>query len=350
MEVSLMDLGDDMTIQNQQDKTEEGKGSSQSEKESSEETDENDEEDDEGGSQESEENSSNENSENDEDENEEDEDEEVDVITFLSNKIGFAPEGLEASEDMGADTEAYVRAYGDKVKTDAIAGYQKDNPRAHAYALHLRNGGSDEDFFVAASNIDIIKAELKEDDDQLSKQIIKQDLQSKGLTDSMISGLIENVEAQGNLFKEASAIQENAKAIYAEDQKKAEVQAFQIEQRNQTLLNSFVGNTVDSIKGKTLGNFRIKSDEEATAFSKFVESNVDFDAKEGKFYIKSEFDPTKMDKALEHLFFAFKGGDLSGYVQSKGRTQKVKGFKLKQDKQKTNQSKGSKGGLTLMDI
>lgn len=342
-EVTLNDLTDDFTFDPPKD--EQVDDSSERDQETDTEEQEEEEE------QEEQETRDDESEEQESDEEQEDNDEEQDIFEFLNESFGFLPEGIENTEDVPTALKDYISSYSKDQTNKAFDDWQKANPRAAAYALHLSQGGADEDFFVSPKDQNLLSLELSEDNDLVNKSVVKQGYLDQGIDEETALRLIEMDEEAGKIFDKAKGFQEKAIATHQAAQKEAETKAIERNTRNTQIVGEFSDAFQELLSSKKIGNFNIKNDEEALAFAKFFKDNISFDQQEGKFYTKQSIDTKNMKGVLESVFFAFKGGDLSNYVKSVANTKRVKGLGRKVTKApKGGSSGGGSNVLTLNDI
>ncbi len=228
-------------------------------------------------------------------------------------------------------------------------------PQVFQALQYANNGGDPAELFTQTTSRDYTRVELKEDDTDLAKQILKEYYQAKGVkSEEKIKKLIETDEdSESGIVKEAQS------AL-------AEMRTEQEEQRNQTLTaqkakadeqkkrDTVLVTAIDEVlESRQLGSFKIIDKMEARQFKDFVLKNVRRTG-EGKYEFATPVDATTLQNALQYQFFQYKGGDLSKIIQQKAASENAAKLKLKlkseQGKVKKNTTEEGRTTLSLKDF
>lgn len=228
-------------------------------------------------------------------------------------------------------------------------------PQVYRALEHANNGGDVAELFNQSVSRDYSKIELKDGDENLAKEILKEYYKSRGVkSEEKIKKLIETDEDSSNgLITEAKgaldelrAEQEEERAEILESQKrKAEDQ-----KKRDNLLVTAID---DILEARKLGNFKIVDRAEARQFKEFLISSVRRTG-EGKYEFATPIDPQNMEAMLQYQFFQFKKGDLAKIIQQKATTANVEKLRLKvkNEQTKVKKSTGSErtSGFSMKDF
>lgn len=227
-------------------------------------------------------------------------------------------------------------------------------PQAFKALQHAYAGGDIAQLFTQTTGRDYTKIELKDGDDALAKDILKEYYKSRGVkSESKISKMIEaDEDSENGIVKEAQvALQElkeeqeqsTAKILEQQKQKASE------EKKKDQILVAAVDEVLEARK---LGNFRIQDRQEAAEFKKFVLTSI----RKGKdgYELATPLATNTLERQLQFAYFAFKQGDLSKIVQQKVTTENARKLSLKlsqeQSKSKRSTQEEQKNTLTLRDF
>ena len=292
--------------------------------------------------EEEEEESEEEESEESEEENEEDEEDpsefykEVEKLTGQEVEVDYgdvapnSPQGVALREKAVGETAV-----------DNFLGYLEENHPAAFKALnHSYNGGDIADLYKVANTRDYTKVELKDDDKDLAKELIKEYYQSKGVKNpGKITRILELAEdSEEGIVAEAKGILTELK----EDQVKKEQEVLKAaetskkeQQRKDQVLVSAVDEVLESGK---LDSFKLGGKAEASEFRQFVLRNIR-KAKDGGYEVATQLDPNNLEKILQYQFFQFKKGDLSKLISIKATTENTKKLKFRMGEEKSKLKK-----------
>lgn len=143
--------------------------------------------------------------ESDEDDPEEPE-EEPSVVENIITTLGyeFTEEELEGVEDTEEGLTTLVDRAGKKVAEDRFNKMVEASPNVKALYEYEQMGGDPNKFIEAFyPQTDYNTVEVSEDDTDTQKEIIKQSLKTKGLSDERIQRNLQAIEDSGNLLDEA---------------------------------------------------------------------------------------------------------------------------------------------------
>lgn len=229
------------------------------------------------------------------------------------------------------------------LREEAVSRYAIDNhlnrlkdlfPREFRALEHAANGGQLEDLF-SPQEPDFSQITVKEDDvDAQRAQMMSYYTNFKGFSTAKAKRMIEaDEDSEEGLFKttqdaikERAAIQEKERIKREENtRKQAEAQ----KQADIQMVNTISG----VIKKGELGTFRVPKSEVAD-FENFIFSSVTRN-NQGGYTIVQQIDPNALEKQLQAMYFAFKGGELSSIIQTAAKSERAKQTKrtLKRQKQ-----------------
>lgn len=227
-------------------------------------------------------------------------------------------------------------------------------PQAFRALQHSYNGGDVAELFTQTTGRDYSKIEVKDGDDNLAKEILKEYYKSKGIkSESRIASLIATAEdSEEGLIKEAqSSLNElkeeqesqRSKVLDSQKQKAAE-------QKKKDQI--FVSAVDEVLESKKLGNFRITDRQEAAEFKKFVLSGLQ--RTQDGYALLTPLNSAALEKQLQYAYFQFKQGDLGKIIQQKVGTEQAKKLSLKfqqeQQKSKKATDQDSRTQITMKDF
>lgn len=228
-------------------------------------------------------------------------------------------------------------------------------PQAFKALQHAYAGGDISQLFTQTTGRDYTRIELKEGDDALAKDILKEYYKSRGVkSEAKISKMIEaDEDSENGLVKEAQVAltelreeQEQGTAKVIEEQKQ---KAAEQKKKDQILVTA-----VDEVlEARKLGSFRIQDRQEASDFKKFVLGSIRR-TNDGNYELATPIASNELERQLQYFYFQFKKGDLSKIVQQKAATENARKLSLKlqgeQTRTKRSTDQGSTSGLSLKDF
>lgn len=215
-------------------------------------------------------------------------------------------------------------------------------PRAYAYMLHVKNGGSDEEFF-AVKTTPLADKETFSNDLDAQRSFVVSDLISKGVPDEIAKLTADKYIKDNTLTTKALELyevkkQEEDKLLQDQIKKDAQRKT-QFQQEVQSLTASIQKGIENEIK-------LVVPADKKKEFYNFVIENLEHDGE--NFYLAQKLDPTKLDAGmLEALYLQFVKGDVSALIKREGKKQTLQrlGQRVKTDKA-TKTSSGDAGKQT----
>lgn len=222
------------------------------------------------------------------------------------------------------------------------------DPRAYAYFLHRKNGGSDEDFYTRPSVVLPPLHEIKESVD-LQRKVYERALLARGNSEKQAQALIKLAAEEGTLEADAESAWNEIKDREEQEFRKAEAlnaQRIEKEKKDLTKLDEEINKTI--LSGSSL-KFIIP-DAEKQNFSQAFKELVHYD--NGQFYLVKPLSLESLGKNLEAELFNYLNGDLSKLVQRKAVTVTAKRTinRIKQQQQPVSGSGSSRTAKTIGDI
>jgi hypothetical protein len=219
---------------------------------------------------------------------------------------------------------------------------EQNYPTAYKALQYAYDGGDVAELFKeVAGTRDYSKVELKEDDEALATEILKEYYKSRGIkSEARINKMIEVAQdSEEGIVEEAKGFLKELQEEQSEKQTKAleaQRQAAAQEKQRDQVLGAAIN---DVLETGTLSNFKINS-KEVNDFRKFVVSTIRR-AGNGQYTFTTEVEPKNLEKQLQYLYFQFKKGDLSNLIQTKQTTEATKKLKLKLASEEANRGKKS---------
>jgi hypothetical protein len=203
----------------------------------------------------------------------------------------------------------------------------KTYPKEYRVLEHAVNGGSVDDLFKPGY-LDYSKIELKEDDPDQHKKILKDYYLDTGISEKKADLLVEaDEDSEGGTFAAAQEALKDRKKQQddreAEVIKKQKAEADRVEAQN-TKMRETVSEITTSGK---VGNFQIpKADQEK--FYEYALSNIRR-AGDGTYSFVVPLGPESVGDVLQQAYFSYKKGDLSKLVDIKATTKAAQRLKTK---------------------
>lgn len=146
------------------------------------------------------------------------------IVESIIKTLGyeFSDEELEGLEDSEEGLTKLVDTASKKVAEDRFNSMVEASPNVRALYEFEQSGGKAEDFMKAFyPQTDYKQVEVSEDDIDSQKEIIRQSLKTKGLSDERINRNLQAIEDSGNLLDEAKDSLKDLRS--AQDQEKERI-------------------------------------------------------------------------------------------------------------------------------
>lgn len=242
--------------------------------------------------------------------------------------------GEELSVDFG-DTppttpEGMVK-YLTKFREQGIEEYEaalkEKAPRAYQAMLIEVGGGNPSEYFLPEDQdtTDYKSYELKDDDIDSQKLLIRRAYSYQGLDDETITRLVEISEDKDSLKSDSEKALNYLKSTQEERETKAQESVKLKKERDMNTMSSFVTELDSIISEGSLSSFKIPNADK-TEFAKYVKQNITYN--DGKFYSTEEVKSDNLNNVLSNLFFKFKGGDLDKLIKNKAKSERVKELRI----------------------
>jgi hypothetical protein len=285
----------------------------------------------------------------------------VNPITFFSEVEKIT--GVEVAVDYG-QTDPLTpqgialreKALGEKVLDNFLEEVKASHPQLFKAFEYTFAGGSIEDLFQKATQRDYTKLELKDGDEDLARQVLKEYYQSRGVkSDSKLARLVQtDEESEDGLIKSAQAVaKELGESQAAEQSTRLETQK-QAKAAQNRKDQAFVQSIAEIVDKGVIDSFKLTGRKEAEEFKSHLMDSIERTADGYAFRI--DIDPKNLTKILQSEYFRFKGGDLSKLIQVKAQTAATSKLKLKLEGDK-KKPKGSgadsatgAGGFSMKDF
>lgn len=231
--------------------------------------------------------------------------EEVDQLSGISVSVDYGTVNPLSAEGIMKREEA--------LRTQAVQEYdqqlKEETPLAYQFMLHLKQGGTAEDF-LARETDNYQDIELTKTDVAGQESIYRKSLTLKGNTAEQVDALVQIAKDKGKLFESSKVELVGLQKRQALDNQKRE-QGIKAQQGRETQLTNSFFSELDKalntgIKGVTIPKAEHK------AFAEFVKENTYM--RDGKLLYIKELDPKNLQEELAANYFKFKKGDLSAIV------------------------------------
>lgn len=206
-------------------------------------------------------------------------------------------------------------------------------PRAYAYMLHTKNGGTDEEFF-AVKQIPLADKETFAADVEAQRQFLIRDLLAKDVPEEVAKLTVDQYVKTNSLTEKAMALydkkkQEENNLLQAQINKdKALKQEFE---NNVATLTGVISQGIEKQMRLVIPNDKKK------AFNEFVIDNIQHDGKD--FFLAQKLNPKEITPGfLEALYLQFVKGDVSALIKREAKTQTVQrlGQRIRRDQQSSS--------------
>lgn len=177
-------------------------------------------------------------------------------------------------------------------------------------------GGNYRALFKEEAAIEVSKSDVG-----TQEALVRMALKTKGIDEDTISSVIAGYSAKGKLYEKAVEIQkqnDEARLVQAnqllEETKKQKEFVKKAASDMQAAFSSVIS------KGE-LNNFIIPQ-QEKNAFAQFVNQSIKI-ADNGEFFVTTNIKDNNLTEVLQALYFTYKKGDLSSFIQKSAATLKV---------------------------
>lgn len=262
--------------------------------------------------------------------------EEVNRITGLEVDVDY--KGVDPISVQGIALRE--KAIVEKTLDNFFTELQDKHPKVFQAMQYAHAGKDITDLFESVAKRDYSKIEIKDDDEDLAREILKEYYKSKGIkNEARLKTLIEAEEIEeGGLIKAGKAVVAELAAEQAKEQE-TKLERAKAEKAEQTRRDkAFVGAIGEIVDTGKLSNFKLTGKTEANEFKNFLLGNIQRTA-DGGYLFTTKVDQANLEKILQYEYFKFKQGDLSKLIQLKAETENAKKLKLrlqKETKKKTS--------------
>lgn len=196
---------------------------------------------------------------------------------------------------------------------------EQSNPKAYAYLLHTMEGGTDEEFFNMTTGVDHLPTEEEiENDVDIQKKLVTEDLKAKGNSDKVIASAIKAMLEDDELeeaAKDALANKAKAATEKVEAVKAAAAQKTAERQSSLDKMGKYVSAVVNT---GTVDNITIP-EKDRKPFIEAFNKNVRYE--NGKFLLVQELSDDNIMNVFKKEFFNFKGGKVEDLITRAAKTE-----------------------------
>ena len=209
-------------------------------------------------------------------------------------------------------------------------------PRAYAYMLHTKNGGTDEEFF-AVKQIPLADKETFATDVEAQRQFLIRDLIAKDVPEEVAKLTVDQ-------YVKTNTLTEKAMNLY-EKKKQEENQVLQAQINKDKALKQDFENSVATLTGVISQGIEkemrlVIPNDKKKAFNEFVLDNIQHDGKD--FFLAQKLNPKEITPGfLEALYLQFVKGDVSALIKREAKTQTVQRLGQRLSKDKHTSSSGN---------
>ncbi len=209
----------------------------------------------------------------------------------------------------------------DTIRDLAVSEYDnglKENfPVAYELMLHLKAGGSVEEFLENGNEQDYSEITLTKADVKAQENVYRRALALKGNTQELIDAAVQFAKDKSKLFEYSQVELEQLQAKQEAEKEQRTKQTRAKEQNERALASSFY-KAVDSSLISGIQGVKIPQTEHK-AFSNYLQDNKFF-IKDGKLLSVVEVTNDNLQQELAAQYFKFKKADLSSIAQRKAES------------------------------
>jgi hypothetical protein len=251
----------------------------------------------------------------------------VEKLTGRQIEVEYGDVDPETPEGAAIREEALAQ----QVVNDHLDYLSKIYPREFRALEHAANGGKLEDLYSPAEP-DYSKISIGEDDEEAQKSFMNSYYQRKGFSPSKAKRMVEADEdseeglysATKDALKELSTDQERERNRIIEDQRKADMAA-----KKQDM--QMIGSVERVVQSGKLNKFTVPV-KEREGFYEYALSNMQRNPNGGYMFVQP-VQPNDLERQLQEMYFAYKGGDLSKIIQREVKTEGAKRLKRASSKE-----------------
>lgn len=245
----------------------------------------------------------------------------VEKITGRKYDIKY-PDGVFPNTPEGiAHRENAIR---DLAVQDFETWFQRENPRAYAYFLHLQGGGTDDTFLGDQKGYQLPEQTAMKASADMQSQVYTQDLMLKGLDAPTAKALVDMAVKDNTLGAKADAAWANLDKIQKDQLKALQEDNEKAEKLFNTNLAALTARISNGIKSEM--SF-VVPEAHQPAFQKYIMDNLRYD--NGNFYMVQPVGTDNLKVAMETLFFQYMKGDLSSLVTKEAKTKAAQTLRLR---------------------
>jgi len=209
----------------------------------------------------------------------------------------------------------------DTIREQAVVNYdnqlKEEFPIAYELMLHIKAGGTVEDFFENGNEQDYNQITLTKTDIKGQEQVYRKALSLKGNTTEQIDALVQFAKDKSKLFEYSQAELEGLQQKQEAQRVQRQATTKAKEQRETALVNSFYKAIDTSLISGIQGVVIPKT--EHKAFTNYLQDNKFF-IKDGKLLSIVEITNDNLQQELAAAYFKFKKADLSAIAQRKAES------------------------------
>ncbi len=221
-------------------------------------------------------------------------------------------------------------------------------PAAYNALQYAYKGGDISELFTHTTGRDYTKVEIKDEDEDLAKDILKEYYRGKNIKDeARLARLIAaDEDSEGGVVKEARSALAEMKEEQVGKQSKLLAEQQQKDEERKKRDRILISSIDENLEKRDLGDFKIADRAEAVAFREFLMNSVRR-TPDGKYEFATIIEPTNLNKLLQYQYFQYKNGDLSKVIRQTAKTENVKNLKLRLqgEQQKMKKQKDPNLGL-----
>ena len=252
----------------------------------------------------------------------------VEAITGNSVEVDFGDVEPDSPEGAAIREEALTK----KAVEDNLAYLEQTFPEGFKALMHVSNGGKVEDL-LSATTIDYNSLVIEETNVEAQKGFMKDYYIDKGFSEAKALRNVEDDEdSEEGLFKNFSAALKEKQDLQETSTKETLEKQEKIKAAQDAQDRKF-GETLSSVinTGK-VGNFNVPK-KDAESFYNHVLNHVQRQ-ENGTYALTVPLTNENFGEQLQQMFFGFKKGDLSKFVETKAATENAKRLKRNMRKEK----------------